>query len=158
NLGETLATLVEGSQSEVQQLHLLAAVDLLGEEDVRRLDVAMHDAARVHHVERARDRSQELYGALNREALLDLEHLIEVLSLEERHHQEGRAILSATEVEHVDDVGMADGAGRAGLAHEALDDLAVARELASEHLERDSLAELEVLGLVYATDAASRQR
>ena len=70
-------------------------------------------------------------------------------------HDEVRgAVRKTTEVCDVDDVGTTDGRGRARFVGEAFDDLAIARHVDAQNLERNALADRLVLRGVNHAHAA----
>jgi hypothetical protein len=109
-----------------------------GEEHVRRLEVAVHDAARVQrgerrqHAERDRYRLRDGQGAAGKA-------LAEGLPLEQLHGDEQLAVI-LTDVVELADVGMIDARRRARLAPEAPARRFVAAER-RHHLESDHALE-----------------
>ena len=106
---------------------------LRGEEDVRRLQIAVHDAAAVQRRQRRQDRQ------LRRRRLGDGhgpagQPLGERLAVEQFHAEE-RLPLVFADVEQLADVRMADGSRGARLAKEALAHLRLRR--AKDRLDRD---------------------
>ena len=106
--------------------------------------------ARARPFEHLRD---DVHRLAERDAPRPPEPLAEVLAAEQLHH-EVRAAVVAARVEHRDDVRALDGAHRARLAREPRDDVLVGRELRVDELDRDALAEPDVLGLVDGAHAA----
>jgi hypothetical protein len=114
------------------------------------------DALVVRGAEGAADLPGHVHRAPHRQRP-ELAERRERAAREELHDEEGRAVGQVAHVGHVDDVIVADQRGGARLALEALDDVAVTRVLAVQALERDLLADEEVLGLVDATHAADAE-
>src|SRR5262249_31892321 len=115
----------------------------VGEEQVGRLEVAVHDAkrmglgdgdARLHHVVGGGGDRQRSVG----------DHHREVATLEQLHDDVRRAVLELADVGHLADVLAAQPRTRAGLTEEALDDLGVPGQRVVNDLERDLLLELQV--------------
>ncbi len=121
-LGQRLLVLGELGDAEVHDLGGVVFED----PDVRRLDVAMHDAARVRVLESAGDLHQveELLRQAQELAALDL--AIEILAGEVLLDEVGDAVLESEVVDR-DDVAVVEIAGDLGLAHEALAGLGVLR-------------------------------
>jgi hypothetical protein len=126
------------------------------QEDVLRLDVAVHDSPAVRGGERGEDlRTDERHGLLA-ERRVARDHLAERLAREPLHHHERPAVVELAEVVDLADVRVAHRARGARLLVEALErDGAVAGLLLAEDLDRDELAEREVLGLVHHAHTAA---
>ena len=122
--------------AEVGDLHLAVA----GDEDVRRLDVAVDDAARVGRGERERDRDGRVDGPIGTDASLVAEDVGEAAPVDVLHDDVVGAGRLAPVVD-ADDVRVVEVGGRLRLAAEALDERRVVRELGEEHLERDRAVE-----------------
>ena len=127
-------------EAEVEHLHRAAA----GQEDVRRLDVAMQDAFGVRGVERV--------GDLRR----DVEHLpqierpprqlaIERLAVEQLHREIQLALVLVEAVDRAD-VRMIERRRGARLAAEAFDRFFAGGVAGRQHLQRDLAAELQCPG------------
>ena len=82
------------------------------------------------------------------------QHVGEIDPVEVLHDEVGAAVLGRAEVGDVDDVGVADARGRARLAPEALDQLLLGRVVRVQDLDRDPLADLDVLAGVDRPHAA----
>jgi hypothetical protein len=142
--------------AEVDQLHHVLVVGHVGQEDVLRLEVAVHDTARVgvgeglEHVEH--DRNQLAVGDPLARGLLDARG--QRLALQELHHQEGDAVLPDAEVENLDDVGMLDASRRPRLALEAPDDLGIGRVGGEQAFDGDTPVDVERARVVDRPDAA----
>jgi hypothetical protein len=85
------------------------------------------------------------------------ELLREVVAVEVLHHQEEAAVGELAGVEDLDDVGVADRGGDAGLGLEAAGDEAVAGPLAVQDLDGDAAADRQVLGEVDGAHAAGAE-
>ena len=134
----------EGSlrQAEIQDLRRPA----LHEEDVRGLDVAMHDSLRVRRIEAVGDLDADL------QELRDLDGpggdaVLERLALEQLHGDE-RPTLELADVVDRADVGMIERRRRARLAAEPLDRLRIPGDVVGQELQRDVPPEPRVPGLV----------
>ncbi len=133
----------QARQAEVQQLDLPARAD----QDVGRLDVAVHDAARVGVAEAGADLQEDAHALGQGDRRLALDQRAQVVALEQLHgHVEPPVGL--VHVVDADDVGMAQLADRLDLATEALVQLFLGGELLGEHLERHRPAQGQVAGAV----------
>ncbi len=146
-LGEVRA--VEPGDAEVRDLHPVVR----GDEDVRRLDVAVDDPVRMRVVQRVPHLGDGVDHELHRQRLVVLEQELQVRPAHVLHGDEGDPVLAR--LHHVvdgDDVGMGQDAGALRLAHEAepeLLHLLVLDGVAdAERLERDQTADQRVAGEV----------
>ena len=122
-------------EPEVRQARRTRLVD----HHVRRLDVAVHDAARVQRVQPRRDVGHHADHVRERERTVARETSLEGLAADERH-REVRAALGLAGVRDRHQVLVPDLAGRARLVDEPLPERLVGRELGAQHLERDLVA------------------
>src|SRR5690349_15834831 len=103
---------------EVRDVHLAVAVD----QDVRRLDVTVDES------ERARRLDADADGERDPDAPLAIDDPIEILAVDELHHDEVAARGGIdTSVVDGDDVRMVDGCGMPRFAPEASDEVWVVR-------------------------------
>ena len=140
----------ELGDAEVEDLHAHRPVVAVGEEDVRRLEVAVDDARGVRLHERAGDLVTDLRHGHRFEAppgLLAQAHL-DVLPVEELHHHVEADLGVAPHVEDLHDVLALDGARRARFAFEARGQLGAHHGGGVDDLHRDPLREIEVLPFV----------
>ena len=137
---------------EVRHLHDSLGVD----DDVVRLDVAVDDAVAVRVAERREDlpRIRDRDGHRAQAARAD--ELLERPALDVLHDDEVGAVELAA-VEDRDDIRVREPRGMRRLAPEALDELLVVRVPRVQHLDRDSAAELLVLGEVDVGHAAAAE-
>jgi hypothetical protein len=147
-LGEILERLV-ARDAEVHQLHAALA----RQHDVRRLDVAVDDAAVVDVVERARDLQRDDRGEIERQPARALEQVVQVDARHVLHHDEQRAVL-AVEVVDADDVLVLQRREALGLALEARRDVLLERGCGLERLDRDGAPERVVDRAVHHRHAA----
>jgi hypothetical protein len=124
--------------AEVGELHRALA----GQQHVRRLHVAVHDAGRVERAEGRQDAVGDADGLGDGERALAGQVRRQVAALDELHHEEQAALVLAGVV-HDDDVRVVEAGGHACLAQEPLP----CPELrAGEELHRDRPLEPTVVG------------
>ena len=87
-------------------------------------------------------------AAAARQSTCAADPLVEILALEKLHHQIRFARRRGAEVEHVDDVRMAELRGDLRFATKSREGFLVGRELASEDLDRNALGESELGALI----------
>src|SRR6185436_11115721 len=139
-------------EAEVENLGLLA----IGDEDVRRLDVAVQDAARVRGVERVGN----LHGEPQQQAdgerpAVDLAR--QRAAFEQLHRDEGAPVVLVYLVDGADVRVVQRGRG-ARFAQKPFDRLRVVRAILRQELQRDLAGQLHVLGEVYDAHAARAER
>jgi hypothetical protein len=122
--------------AEVAELHFAATRD----HDVRRLDVAVNDAAEVGVLEGARDAERDDERDVRRQALRLADQLADVLAVDVLEDHVRLAVLH-DEVVDADDVLVLERRERARLAVEALGHVAVVRDLREHHLDGDGAPE-----------------
>ena len=146
---------LELGDAEVQQLHDQPARAVLPQQDVRWLDVAVHDPAVVGSRQRSRDLAQHRERVRPVQSPGPLEVRREVLAFEELHRDEEQSLGCFPIIEDVDDVRMVDEHRRFRLAEEAMPKHLADRSLGLEQLERDSTSRRQVHAVV---DVAHRAR
>ena len=124
-----------------------------GDEHVRRLDVAVHEASRMSGVERLADLGEERDGSRRIERALGLQQGAEICALDVAHGDVEDAPRLPRVVDR-DDVWMVDRRSQPRLAMEALAEALVLRQLRSKQLEGDLALEREILGEVDDAHAA----
>ncbi len=132
--------------AEVGDLHRAVG----GDDDVRGLHVAVDDAAPVRVIEGLGGMGDDLRDPVPRERLFLADQLLQVLSLDVLHGDEGGLVLLA-HVVHGDDVRVVEGAGGLGFAEEPLAELALLEVVLrgrADRLERDEAADHRVLSEV----------
>jgi hypothetical protein len=138
---------------KVEDLQLPAIRD----EQVGGLDVTVNDAGLVcrseHVAELAGDREHLLRRQL---ATILLPHVFDSLPSQELHHEEGRAILCHVVIRDGDDPWVTHRIRGMTFAHETLSDVAHARELAMEDLDRHAMA-VSVARCVHSRHSARSQ-
>jgi hypothetical protein len=115
----------------------------LGDEDIRRLDVPVHDPLGVGRVQRVGNLDSEREQRIQRQRSLG-EDVLQRASLEQLHRDEGTAFILVDVVDRAD-VRVIQGRGRARLAPEPLERVLVAEGLGQE-LQGDESAQLQILG------------
>ena len=128
------------------------------DEQVRRLDVAVHEAGAVDRVQRGAGLRDDIgrLGRVERAAAAD--ERAQVVAGDEAHRDVGDAVVLARRV-HRDHVRMLDARRGARLAQEPLADVVVVEQLRRDHLQRDDPLELELDRAVdHAHPAATDQR
>jgi hypothetical protein len=131
-------------QAKIEQLH-----PVLGEEDVRRFEVPVDDAAGMERLERRQDPEGGVQPFAQRERF-PADSRGQRFAGEQLHDDIKLAALLAQLV-HLADVGMGDGGGGAGLAQQAL---AKGGLLKPHALDGDGAIEPLVSGLVHHAHAA----
>ena len=122
-------------QPEVE--HLRAPV--AGDEDVRRLDIAMDDALGVRGLERIRDLNSQIEHFWEPEGMAIRQPLPQRLAFEQLHGQQ-RLTVGVVDLVDRADVRVVQRRGGARLALEALECEMVARELRRQELQRNVTA------------------
>src|SRR5262249_15701239 len=139
-------------QAEVGELDVQLAV-LAGDEEVRRLDVAVHHALLAGVVQGPGGLAGDLPGLLGVELALAADVLVRVYAVHQLHGQVVGAAGFAALVQG-DDVVVAELLDAARLADEPLDHGLLAGQLGGEHLEGDLAVQLGVAGPVDGPHAA----
>ncbi len=142
---------------EVEHLHPLAASRLGEQHHVVRLEVAMHDVGGVGGAQRERCLARHLEHPGERQRAASHE-LPEALAVHVLEHEIERAIGELAEVAGGNHIRVLDARSGDRLALEARHHLTHARELRVQHLERDGLAHVDVLGTVNGTHAAGPEQ
>ena len=137
--------------AEVADLHLPGA----GDEDVRRLDVAVDDAVAVGVGEAPRRLHQDRQRPLAVERALG-QQLLQRRPVHVLHHEVGAARRGAA-VDHLDDVGVVEAGEDAGFLLEQLHHLRLLEQLGAQDLHGHAPAEGDLLRLPDLGEAAARQ-
>ncbi len=126
-----------------------------GDEDIRRLDVAMNDAAGVRGVEAIRDFDAELEDTVERQrSARDL--VLQRPAIEQLHDDEPLGAVLADVVDGAD-VWMVERRGDAGLALEPIQRLGIAGQIGRQELQRDLAAQTHVFGAIDDAHAAGAE-
>ena len=138
-------------EAEVEHLEMIA----VGDEEVRRLDVAVNDAAPVRGVERIGDLAREVEHAMaaNRSVF---DQLPDGAPFEPLHRDERLALVLAELVDRAD-VRVLQRGGQTRLALEPRQPLRRRAGLVAQHLDRDFAAEPEILRSIHHAHAAFAQ-
>ena len=141
-------------EAEVRQVDVVGAVGAGArvEQHVRRLHVAMHEAARVGRIEGARDLREDA-DRVRRVETAAPEALFQVTPLDVAHGDE-EEVLGRPGLVDRDDVRMVDRRGQLRLAQEAVAERLVLGEAGGEQLERDPPLQPQILGQVDDAHAA----
>ena len=132
-------------QPEVGQVRV-GLRGLVGDQDVRRLDVAVHQSARVRGVERAGDLGQDDARHLEREGTA-IDHAAQVRPGHEAHREVEHALLLAAAMDG-HDVRVLEGRRQARLGPEARGRVLVLHPLGRDQLQRHGAIEIDVHRLV----------
>jgi hypothetical protein len=107
-------------EAEIEHFRKILEPTLQAQEDVLGLEIAVNDAHLVSLLQRAADLNQHRNRALHRHRAFLADRLVEVLALEQLHHDVERAVLLELPVhEDLRRVGMSQLAHRAGFAAES---------------------------------------
>ncbi len=145
----------ELGQAKVDELGGLAVIDVGGDDDVRRLEIAMDHARRVRRLEAATEPDGEAKRALDGQPSLRAQELSQRLAAHILHHQERR--IADHEVEEARYVRMDHGGNRLRLALEAAAEITVGEQRRLEQLDGDLEADCPVLGQVDIAHGAGAQ-
>ena len=146
---------VELGEPKIEELDDLLALFALHEKDVFRLQITVNDARAVRFGKALCALTDDANRGREVEKPNPRHAVVERLALEELHCNEGPAIVEPTGVVDVDDVRALDARSGPSFAEKTLDDDAGRAELGGEHLDRDVLAERELLGFVDRSHAAA---
>jgi hypothetical protein len=113
------------------------------EQDVGRLQVAVHDAAGVYRVERSCDLRDDAQRVARGDAFADAARQ---RAAGEELHRDVRVVAGEALVVDARDVLVLEARQQLVLAHEALEEHRVLAQRAVEHLERELLAVVHALG------------
>ena len=120
------------------------AVELLRQKEVRRLQVAVDDAAHVRFRERLARLRDVLDDLRQRHRPARRQLAREIATFEELHHHVRLARRERADVRHTRDVLARKPCERATFAKETLDHFAIGHDRGVEHLERHAVTELQV--------------
>ncbi len=125
-------------EAEVQHLHREAAAAIRLQPDVVRLEIAVHDAQAVGFGDGRTDLFEDVDHPARRQPSLLCQHVGKRTAVEVLHHQVRDlpgARRGEAEIGDVDDVGVAQAAGRFRFAPEPLDELGILREVRVDDLD-----------------------
>ena len=135
-------------QPEVEYFHLA----VIGDEDVRRLDVAVHDAGMMGSLEGVGDLTAEVEHHIDRQRSA-VDPAAERAALEQLHHEKRQAVVLA-DVVHRADVRVIQRGRRARLALKSLGGDRILQQLRGEELDGDLASEAGVFGAIDHTHTA----
>src|ERR1700688_1349707 len=138
-------------QTKIQNLGASA----LGDENVGRLDVAMHDALGMGRVERIGNLDPERKKRVNIERA-SCDAVLQGLALE-KLHCDVRLLVALADFVNRANVGMVEGGSGTRFTAEALQCQRVLRHLIGQEFQSDKAAKIGVLGLVNYTHAAATE-
>jgi RNA polymerase sigma-70 factor (ECF subfamily) len=131
---------------EVEDLEERRAIRALRQKEIRRLDVAVDDAARVRDGERLARAENQIGRECNVERASSSEHAREILSFEVFIDDERvSGFGESTGVEDRDHVLAVERCGSLGLAQQSAHGLLVDTAIASNELQRDGFVEVDVM-------------
>ena len=136
-------------KAEVRDPHLVAAID----EDVVRLEIAVHHALTVRGLERLGDLAADADRAVDREASFPAEGRVEVLAVHERHGDELQPA-DVSEIVDAQDVAVRHLRAEQQLLLEALQDAGLVEEHGTNDLDGDGAIELAVARAEHRPHAA----
>ncbi len=110
--------------------------DLAGEQDVARLEIAVHDPLAMRRIDRRGDPREEGDDRGAGQRAGQSEMIGEITAVAVLHGEVGLALFRAAEIEHRHGVGMHQRAGGAGLAAKTREGDRRGEELGVEHLDR----------------------
>ena len=128
-----------------------------GQKDVRRLDVAMHDADTMRGVEPVGQRDPQLDDERHFERSSS-EPLLQGLPLQKLHDQEGVPVAGLSNVVQRANVWMRERSDSLGFSLEPVTELRVIGDQRRENLDRDGAIEADVARLVDLAHAAGTER
>ena len=151
-LGHGRPRLERARDAEVGDEGVPVAVD----QDVLRLEVAVHDPGLVRRLERLGDLARQRQRPFDRQRPLALQQRFEIFPLDELHRDE-LEVARLAEVVDAQDVLVGDAAGQQDLALEPFEDLGARRHVGADHLQGDVALQLAVVGPVDGPHAALAQ-
>ena len=140
------------SQSKIENFRLAAG----GDEDIRGLDIAMNDAARMGGIERIGDLRAEIEQGIRGHGPA-ADAFTKRLPFKDFHHQIGAPIVFADVVNRADS-GMIQRRCGARFALEAFERGRIACEVRGEKFERDLTTQARIFRAKYLPHAAAAQR
>jgi hypothetical protein len=127
---------------------------LAQDEDVVRLQIAVNDAGYVRGAEPDQDLSHQRRKLVRHHSAALLDPAGQRFAVQKLHDDVAIAIRKNAEVEHLQDVIVADPSGCLRLALETLHHFGVAGERGVQHLDRDAAIDAHVLAFEHGTHAA----
>ena len=131
--------------TEIEHLHERRPVGPRRDEEVRRLQVAVHDPRGVRVGDRLHGLEQVLDRLFEREPSALLEHLVEIQPAQILHDEVGQPVVEPARVHDAHDMLALQVRHRARLSQETADRQPVLRGVAPEKLDGDRLFEVRVV-------------
>jgi hypothetical protein len=135
HLFEPLAFELRDTEVEHLDLPSPQAMRIGDEKEIVGLEIAVHHVAGMGCGEGFRGLAPPVDSVVDGQRPAR-QYLLERLALEVLHHDVWRAVLEHAQVVDIDDVGVADGVGRARLGDEAADHLGIGGIARRQHLDR----------------------
>lgn len=124
------------------------------DEDVARLEIAVHDAGLVRRLQRQAHRLEDVERVLRRQPALGLKESVEGHPLEILHHVKRPAAGELADVVDLDDARVAKEANHLDLTHEPLDHLRRLHERAVKDLDRRAARRGAMPGAIHSAASA----
>jgi hypothetical protein len=140
--------------AEIQDRYEVGFSGEIGHVDVRRLDVAMHDAERMGRHEALQDLRADAPNAFDGQRPCALQERSERVPTEQLEDQKARAITRVAEIEDADDVRVRQALHEIDLTAKARNARFICRHFAREHLERDEPAMSSIERAIHGTRRA----
>ena len=147
----------ELGQPKVQNLGRLA-IAALGDDDVLRLEVAVHDASRMRIGDGPGHLRAEIGHASEWHGPFFFENFGQIFAVHVLHHEVEGAGLRATEVEYMNRVGVVEAGRRLRFAMEASHVLRLLLKLSMQQLDGHHLADLGVLDAIHGAHRTASDR
>ena len=145
-------------ESEVEDFDDVVLATQLCNEEVRGLDVSMHESVSVCFAERVTGLLNEMRDAFFRERSVSFDKLLQVDARQELHHVIERAIFGVPVIVDVDGIPMSKLCRRADFAFKSLENARVAGLLLSDDFNRTTAFQQQVLGFINFTHSTGAEQ